>query len=106
MSENRELGGAGAEEGDEDDEIRTWKIRMMMLRPLLESKRWTGRLCEYLLPSVRAVLIVRVYMILERMMADRRLRYRPMRTYNLYITYTPYYRTPRFYLATFHHLSR
>ena len=25
--------------------------------------------------------------------------YRPMRTYNLYITYTPYYRTPRFYLS-------
>lgn len=24
---------------------------------------------------------------------------RPMRTYNLYITYTPYYRTPRFYLS-------
>src|ERR1700728_2743235 len=33
------------------------------------------------------------------MIADRRLRYRPMRTYNLYITYTPYYRTPRFYLS-------
>jgi ubiquitin-like-conjugating enzyme ATG3 len=25
--------------------------------------------------------------------------HRPMRTYNLYITYTPYYRTPRFYLS-------
>ena len=25
--------------------------------------------------------------------------YRPLRTYNLYITYTPYYRTPRFYLS-------
>jgi ubiquitin-like-conjugating enzyme ATG3 len=25
--------------------------------------------------------------------------HRPVRTYNLYITYTPYYRTPRFYLS-------
>jgi ubiquitin-like-conjugating enzyme ATG3 len=51
----------------------------------------------FCLPSELCWLFVCV--ILERMIADRRLRYRPMRTYNLYITYTPYYRTPRFYLS-------
>lgn len=104
-----ESGEVGEKEVDRDDEeeIPDMEDEEDDEEAIIRDPRGNGgvayagtiSLLTFLATHIQSALSSPPYLTLFGYTADKKSMHRPLRTYTLYITYTPYYRTPRLYLS-------